>query len=294
MDIDSALVGELVAAQFPDWASLPIQRVEPGGHDNRTFRLGTDMCVRLPSHPRYALQVEKEQKWLPRLAERLPLPIPIPLVMGVPSLSFPFPWSVYRWLEGETVAGGSVGDVTQLATTLGRFIRALQQIDATDGPLPGDHNFFRGAPPAVYDTETRRAISALRGRIDGEAVAAVWDEALGSTWDRGPVWIHGDVDANNLLVRDGQLYAVIDFGGVGIGDPACDLTIAWTFFSGASREAFRDELLLDRSTWARARGWALWKALITLASSAGTGGPGADSAIRVIDDVVAEHDPPFP
>jgi aminoglycoside phosphotransferase (APT) family kinase protein len=196
---------------------------------------------------------------------------------------------VYRWLEGESATHGHVRDPTGFATTLAQFIRALQEIDTKDGPTPGDHNFFRGGSLAIYDDATRRAISTLRGEIDVDAVTAVWEEALRSSWDTAPVWIHGDITASNLLVRGERLAAVIDFGCSGVGDPACDLTIAWTFFAGESREYFRDELQLDGATWARARGWAVWKGLITLADAAGANASEAEQAQRVIEVVVADQ-----
>jgi aminoglycoside phosphotransferase (APT) family kinase protein len=289
MDINASLVRELVAAQFPVWADLPVYPVELDGHDNRTFRLGSTMSVRLPSHERYLAQVDKEQQWLPRLAPRLPLAVPIPLAMGLPSDRYPWRWSVYRWLEGENATTAHIQDLPAFATTLAQFLCALQQTDARDGPLPGQHNFFRGGPLTVYDAETRGAISALHTEIDRNAVTGVWDAALQATWRGRPVWLHGDVSASNLLVNGGRLSAVIDFGCSGVGDPACDLTIAWTFFSGASRQAFRSSLRLDEPTWARARGWALWKALITLVASRDRNRTETRDASRVIDDVIMDH-----
>jgi aminoglycoside phosphotransferase (APT) family kinase protein len=288
-DINVALVQRLVAAQFPQWADLPITPAVPQGWDNRTFRLGADMSVRLPSGPWYALQVEKEQKWLPRLAPLLPLPIPVPLAMGGPAHGYPWHWSVYRWLDGEIATVERIADLRQFATTLARFLVALQQVDATGGPPPGHHNFFRGGPLTVYDGETRQALAALEGTIDTDAAAAVWEAALAATWHGSPVWFHGDIAVGNLLVRDGRLSAVIDFGTSGVGDPACDLAIAWTLFEGESREAFRTALPVDGATWARGRGWTLWKALITLAEYMNTAPVKAGAARRVIDEVLTEH-----
>ena len=225
------------------------------------------MSVRLPSAARYALQVEKEQRWLPILAPQLPLPIPVPLAMGRPAEDYPWPWSVYRWIDGETATIERIADVRQFAVTLAEFLAALQAIDAGGGPAPGPHNFFRGGPPAYYDDETRQAIATLDGRIDSDAATEVWERALASAWQGPPVWVHGDVASGNLLVRDGRLSAVIDFGSSGVGDPACDLYIAWTFLEGESRDAFRAALPLDDATWQRGRGWTLWKALITLAAA---------------------------
>ncbi len=287
--IDAYLVRRLVAAQFPRWADLPVRPVEADGWDNRTFHLGPRMTVRLPSAAQYALQVEKEHRWLPKLAPLLPLPIPIPLAKGAPADGYPWPWSVYRWLEGETAGVGCIADLRRFATDLAEFLNALGRIDPAGGPPPGRHNFFRGGPLAVYDAETRRAITALIGRIDTDAASAVWEAALGAEWDGSPVWFHGDVASGNLLVEGGRLSAVIDFGTSGVGDPACDLAIAWTLIAGESRDAFRATLRPDDATWARGRGWTLWKALITLAEHVDTDPSQAAEARRVIYEVLVDH-----
>jgi len=290
VDIDASLVRRLVAAQFPQWAGLLITPAVPQGWDSRTFRLGADLSVRLPSAAGYVPQVEKERHYAPRLVPRLaPLPIPAPLAQGAPGEGYPFPWSVYRWLPGETAATTRIDDLSAFATTLAHFLAALQRIDPAGGPPPGPHNFLRGGPVATYDADTRRAIEALRGEIDAAAATAVWDAALAAPWPGPPVWFHGDVAVGNLLVRDGRLSAVIDWGCAGVGDPACDLVIAWTFLSGESRETFRAALTLDRATWARARGWALWKALIIVAGHADTTVPEAARSRLIIGDVLAEH-----
>lgn len=264
--VDVALVERLIAGQFPRWAHLPVRPVEFGGNDNRTFHLGDGMSVRLPSAEGYAGQAVKEHRWLPKLAGRLPLPVPALLAKGRPAEGYPFGWSVLPWIEGETASAARISDLTGFATALARFLAALQRIDPAGGPAPGRHCGFRGAPLATYDAETRDAIGTLGDRIDGETATAVWETALRATWHGRPVWFHGDVAEGNLLVRDGRLAAVIDFGCSGVGDPACDVTIAWTLLHGESRRAFREALAVDRATWARGRGWTLWKALITLAA----------------------------
>lgn len=289
MTIDVSLVRRLIAAQFPEWSSLPVRPVDFDGWDNRTFHLGAHMTVRLPSAERYASQVEKEHRWLPRLAPCLPLPIPVPLQRGEPGDGYPWHWSVYGWIEGQNASIAPIGDLRRFAIELAEFLIALRKIDAADGPAPGPHNFFRGGPVATYDAETRRAIATLGGRIDRDAVTNVWEAALASPGRSPPVWLHGDVSAGNLLVKDRRLHAVIDFGSSGVGDPACDLCIAWTLFEGESREAFRAVVALDDATWARARGWALWKALITLARHLGTDPVEAEKARHVMDEVVLDH-----
>lgn len=288
-DITVALVRRLIAAQFPRWAGLAIRPVAFDGWDNRTFHLGADMSVRLPSAEGYAAQVAKEHRWLPQLAPLLPLPIPVPLALGVPGEGYPWQWSVYRWLDGEIASVAAIADLRAFATTLAHFLTALQRIDPTGGPPPGPHNFYRGGPLTVYDAETRQAIAALESRIDTAAATALWEAALRATWHGPPVWVHGDVAPGNLLVKEGRLSAVIDFGCSGVGDPACDLVIAWTFLSGASRDAFRAGVPVDSATWARARGWALWKALITLAPLLSTDPVKAVEPRRVIEEVLADH-----
>lgn len=288
-EIDAALVARLVAEQFPGWAHLPILPVTPGGWNNRTFRLGETMVVRLPSATRYVAQIDKERRCLPHLAPQLPLPVPEPLAAGAPGAGYPWPWSVYRWLEGEPAASAPIKDRSRFATALAGFLSALQGIDPAGAPPPGAHNFHRGGELAVYDAETRQAVAALGGAIDGGAATAVWEAALASKWEGVPVWLHGDVAPGNLLIRDGRLTAVIDFGGCAAGDPACDLAMAWTFFSGESRETFRAALPLDPATWARARGWTLWKALIVLAALPGANPLDRERAPGVIADLIEEH-----
>ena len=251
------------------------------------------MTVRLPSGDWYALAVDKEQRWLPVIAPRLPLPVPAPVARGVPGLGYPYPWSVYRWLDGRTASPGGIHDLTAFATSLAGFLVALRGVDPTGGPEPGRHNFFRGGPLTTYVDETLRAIDALdaigeRGAgIARDDALWTWDEAVAATWRGRPTWFHGDVSVGNLLVRDGALAAVIDFGASGVGDPGCDVVIAWTLLSGPSREAFRRTLRVDTGTWARGRGWALWKALITLVGA----GTAAEAAVprHVIAEVLADR-----
>jgi aminoglycoside phosphotransferase (APT) family kinase protein len=264
--------------------------VSDDGWDNCTFHLGRALSVRMPSAEPYAPGVDKEQRWLPMLAPLLPLPIPVPVARGVPGSGYPWKWSVYRWLEGETARLDRIADADAFARTLGGFLAALQQVDPTDGPSPGPHNFFRGGPLTTYDEETRRAIATLADEIPTRAVTDVWERALAATWSGTPVWFHGDVAATNLLVTGGRLSAVIDFGTSGVGDPACDTVIAWTFLSGESRATFRAAYPADDATWTRGRGWALWKGLITMVQHRTTNPAEAARARAVVDEVVAEHE----
>ena len=287
--IDVPLVHQLISTQFPEWANLTIKPVEFSGWDNRTFHLGEHMTVRLPSNAEYAEQVEKEQYWLPKLAPYLPLPISTPLAMGNPSTEYPLHWSIYKWLDGDTASVERISDLNQFAIALAEFLVALQQCDATGGPLPGNHNFYRGGDLAIYEAETREAIKILGDKIDVDAVTNVWEVARASTWHNPPVWIHGDIAIGNLLVKNGQLNAVIDYGQLGIGDPACDLAIAWTFLRGESRQAFQQTLKLDPATWARGRGWTLWKALIVYAGLSGTNPHEVEKSKLIVNEVVNDH-----
>ncbi len=286
--VDIQLARRLIDTQFPEWAGLPLRAVEINGWDNRTFRLGAQLTVRLPSGQWYALQVAKEQQWLPRLAPELPLPIPEPVAEEIPGQSYPYPWSVYRWIDGRVAHETGISDFSEFATALARFLKALHRIDPSGGPAPGKHNWHRGAAPSVYAAETIDAIDALGSEIPGDAVRRIWDHAVDSRWQGDPVWFHGDVATGNLLTRDGSLSAVIDFGSSGVGDPACDLAIAWTFFDRAARDAFRAALGVDQATWSRGRGWALWKALISLVDAlehnpGAAAGPRRDLR-RLLDD----------
>jgi aminoglycoside phosphotransferase (APT) family kinase protein len=235
------------------------------------------------------MQPEKEQCWLPKLAPLLPLPIPVPLAMGAQDEGYPWHWSIYQWLDGETAAIENIDDMHRFAIALAEFLVALQRIDPTGGPPPGPSNFYRGGPLSIYDTETRQAIAALDGRIDTAAATAAWESALDATWHGSPVWLHGDISTGNLLVQNGRLSAVIDFGTLAVGDPACDLAIAWTLFDGDSRNAFRAALGLDDATWARGRGWTLWKALIVFAGLKGTNPLEVEKSRRIIDEVLTDH-----
>jgi aminoglycoside phosphotransferase (APT) family kinase protein len=260
LNINETLVRQLLDAQFPKWASLPITRVKSDGTDNAIYRLSTDMCVRLPRVSWALSDIEKEHKWLPQFAPVLPLRIPIPIGLGLPQGSYPSCWSIYSWLEGENASVQQIANSNQAATDLAHFLVALQKIDTAGGPPSR-----RGMPLAMKDNETREAIESLHGMIDTVKAGALWEECLKApVWNKPPVWSHGDLLPGNLLVRNGRLDAVIDWGLSGIGDPACDLIAAWSAFSSESRNIFRATLAVDDATWMRGRGWALSIALIIL------------------------------
>ncbi|MCW8408977.1 aminoglycoside phosphotransferase family protein [Legionella sp. PATHC035] len=287
--IDVSLVHRLIQSQFPQWSALSIQPVEFSGWDNRTFHLGSEMTVRLPSDGFYALQVEKEQRWLPYLASHLSLPIPTPLAQGEPTEDYPWHWSIYRWIEGQSASIARIDEMNRFAADLAQFLLQLQGINARGGPLAGEHSFYRGGALSTYDAETQKAIKILRHQIDSGTLSSIWSKALSEAWLSAPVWVHGDIAPGNLLVKEGRLCAVIDFGQLAVGDPACDLVIAWTFFKAESREVFRKTLQLDQATWARARGWALWKALIVCARLPGTNPEDIDRSWKVIEELIADY-----
>ncbi len=206
-----------------------------------------------------------------------------------PGAGYPWAWSIYGWLDGKPAHRARIHDLGRFAVDLARFLVALRGIDARNGPVAGTHNFHRGGSLRVYDTETRQSISMLADEIDIATVMEVWDSALATQW-RGPaVWVHGDVAETNLLVKEGRLNAVIDFGCAGVGDPSCDLVIAWTFLDPTYRKEFRSTVALDPATWKRARGWGIWKALITLVQLRDTNPIMAKKARQVIRDILDDH-----
>lgn len=250
------------------------------------------MSVRLPSAERYIQQVQKEHEWLPKLAPHLPLPITTPIAIGEPDSGYPWQWSINGWIAGETASTGRIADLPRFARSLAEFLTSLQGIDSTNAPTSGP--FKRGGDVAYYDDESRQAIEILENgelgeNLDTNAITDVWDTALESKWTKSPIWIHGDVSLGNLLVKNGELSAVIDFGGICVGDPACDLAIAWTAFKGESREVFRTGLNLDNATWARGRGWALWKALITYSGLSETNAVKAQTSRQTIERILADY-----
>lgn len=289
VDTNASLVRRLLAAQFPEWADLPIRPVESAGTDNAIYRLGDNLSVRLPRIDWAVGQVDKEQQWLPRLAPFLPCAISAPLAKGNPGEGYPWHWAIYRWLTGENATSERISDPCLAAIELAQFITALQRIDTTGGPRAGDHN-LRGQPLATRDTSTRSALAALHGMIDTDAATAVWEAALQAPeWNRAPVWFHGDLLPGNVLFEQGRLSGVIDFSGLGVGDPACDMMIAWGLFSGESRNVFRAALAVDEATWARGRGHALSQAAIFIPYYMGTNPLGVGYAKHMINAVIAEH-----
>ena len=260
--VDEPLVRRLLRAQFPEWADLPLQLIDPSGTDHTLFRLGDHLVVRMPCVERVTQQSQREARWVPFLAPQLPLELPIPVGMGAPGEGFPWSWSIVRWIDGQHATVANL-DLDEAAGDLARFIRALHTCETTGGPPPGESTSGRGAPLSVWDGRLEPWIAKLDGQPGiAEAVAAFDEARAAPPWDRPPVWFHGDL-SGNLIARDRRLVGVID-SGYGVGDPACDLMPGWILFRGATRQRFFDEVGLDEATVARSRGWAIGPALIGL------------------------------
>jgi len=256
--IDAALARRLVDTQFPQWAELPLELLDPAGSDHVIYRLGEDLSVRLPRHAGAIRQARKESEWLPRLAPHLPLAIPVPAGVGEPDFGYPWPWAVSGWLDGDVATAEALADSSQAAVQLAEFLTALQAFVPEDFPVGDAREDLTDRQLTDRDRATRAAIAEVDGAFDAAAMTELWDAALSAPgWDGPPVWFHGDFHTGNLLTVAGRLSAVIDFGELGIGDPACDLTIAFTLMSARSRAVFRATLGVDDATWTRGRGWAL-------------------------------------
>ena len=258
--IDQHLVQKLIGEQFPEWMGLELKPVLSAGTDHALYMLGNEMVVRLPKIGWAVENVDKEYLWLPKIAPFLPISIPIPLAKGQPTNEYPYPWSIYRWLEGNNPKVGALQNPIALTQELAAFIRAMHSINLPNGPTSN-----RGVPLIEKDLETRKAPAKLEGMIDVPLVTQIWENALRAPqWSNPPVWIHGDLSPGNLLQVNGHLSAVIDFGILGIGDPACDLIIAWNLLPSYTRAIFRAALQVEEDMWAKGRGWALTNALIAL------------------------------
>lgn len=264
-DISADLVRALLARQFPDLAGLPMSRLASSGTENAIFRLGDDLALRLPRVAGAASQAIRESNWLSRLAPHLPLAIPEPVALGEPSEDYPWHWSVCRWLKGENAFVQPLGDLEEAALKLGRFVSALQS-----APVPSDPSLVsvesgRGVDLIQRDAATRTAIASCEGLADTAALTNIWTKALAlPAWSGAPVWLHGDLHVGNLLVEGDRITGVIDWGSLGMGDPACDLMPAWSILDQESRAVFRTAVDVDESTWLRGRAWAISVAVIAL------------------------------
>ncbi|AKJ15062.1 phosphotransferase [Streptomyces incarnatus] len=284
LDLDAPPVQRLIARRFPEWAALPVRRLPSSGTENAMFRLGADLLVRLPRRPGAVPDLRREQRWLPRLGPLLPVAVPEPVGTGEPDEGYPWPWSVHRRLPGRNPVTGAVREPERLAEDLAGFVRALRGIDPQDGPPD-----YRGGPLQDRDEPTRAAVAELGARVDRGAVTALWEESLRAPEHPGPpVWAHGDLSPGNVLVDEGRLSAVIDFGCAGVGDPAVDLIVAWNLLPASVRDAFRKAVGADEAQWARGRGWALSISLIQLPYYWDTNPALAENSRHVIAEILAE------
>lgn len=288
VETDALLVGRLLARQFPQWADLPVTLVPSYGTDHDIYRLGQHLAARLPRIGWATDQAAKEAEWLPRLAPQLPLALPVPVAMGQPDVGYPFDWAVYEWLPGEN-ANGTLGDLEQAAIDLAGFITALRAADIAGAPVRARGS--RGGPLPERDDDVQRSIAELGDRVDGAAALCSWKQSLDApVWDGAEVWVHGDLLPGNVLVVDGRLTAVIDFGGLNVGDPACDLQPAWNMFTGGSRRTFLTELEVDEAARLRGRGWALSQAVIALPYYWDTNPGIVRQALHALTHVLGEND----
>lgn len=274
--IDLVLVRALVDRALPEWSSLPLSRLLASGSSNELFRLGDALLIRLPRQPGGTATIEKEARWLPRIGPLLPVSVPEVVAVGEPDLGYPERWSVVRWLEGDvpTVsdpASDAAPTPNALALDLAAVVTALRDIAVPRSARADPQlRWYRGAPLGAMDDTTRRYVAECRDisglDLDLDAALRVWEAAMAlpekGPWST-PRWYHGDLLAENLLVRDGRLAAVLDFGGLAVGDPTVDLVVAWEVLDPASREVFRRAVGVDETSWLRGRAWALSLALGT-------------------------------
>lgn len=290
IEVSEALLRRLLEAQFPEWAHLSLARIAPSSPDHGIFRLGEELAIRLPLVRGMAPQVEKERRWLTWLSVRLPQSIPIPVANGRPTEDYPLPWTICRWIPGRSLRARVPDQPEEIARQLGRFVRCLSHLDARGGPVPGEHNGFRGAPLKVRDARTREGISQCEKHYDPELLVACWERDAGvPEWHREPVWVHGDLSPDTLVEHEGRLAGVLDWGGLGVGDPAADLLPAWDLFETTSRSIYREQLGVDEATWRRGRGLALSLAVVALSRHRGKDSVADARASRVIEQVLLDH-----
>ena len=288
--ITTKLIKRLIDVQFPEYNNLKIKAVKKQGWDNRTFRLGKEKLLRLPSGEYYSEKIIKENNFLPKLAPYLTTRISKPLKIGKPSDIYPFNFAIYDWIEGTSAnhLQFSNKELQMIAKDLTVFLNELHCINNLNGPLPGKHNGWGGGELNLFDKDTKNQIGKLRNIINKTKSLDLWEQAKSSKWNKKPVWIHGDFYSGNFLIQNNKLTGVIDFGGIAKGDPAKDLVIAWTFLKNESREIFKNNMMYDSHTWIRAKGWVLWKATFELCKTQDKNSEYAKSQIKIINDILID------
>lgn len=283
LDIDADLVRTLVAIQFPELAGLPVTPLRSAGTVNAIFRLGSDLTIRLPLTAEWSEDLARERRVLGELRSRVTLTIPQPVAVGRPSVEYPLPWAVYRWVPGQPYADELIEDEPAAARDLARFVTELRANPADAAPQAGRK------PLKQLDAGTRSAIEAAAPEIDARTALAAWERTLESpAWDGASTLIHADLLRANILVDHGRLHAIIDFGAAGAGDPAHDVIAAWTVFGPAGRTAYREALGVDDGTWSRARGIALHQAAVGIPYYRLTNPGFAAQAIRTTEEILAD------
>jgi aminoglycoside phosphotransferase (APT) family kinase protein len=286
VEIDEALARRLLRTQFPELAGLAVRAVDSTGTVNAIFRLGEQLCMRLPRVKAGEADLVHELCWLPRLAGTLALEVPRPVAAGEPGEGYPFRWAVLGWIQGETFSVERVVDEAAAAAGLAHFVRSLRALDPAGGAPSGRR------PLAELDGMTRAAIAAAGELVDAARAMKAWARSLDApAWEGPPVWRHCDLLPPNLLMTEGRLTAVIDFGSVGVGDPAADVIAAWSVFGAAGRERFRSELAVDDATWVRARGYALHQAVLIIPYYRETNPRFVEMARRTVNEVIVDDSP---
>jgi len=283
VDVDIDIVRGLLSEQRPDLAELPITPVVSTGTVNALFRLGDDLVARLPLREHWEAGIDREWRWIPWLSSRVTsIGLPDPVFKGIANDAFPFTWSIYRWIEGAPYDDDLIDDEAGAARTLARFVSELRALEITPAAPTGGRD-----PLADLDQDTREGIANAGSVIDASAAMTVWDQALRTApWDGAPVWIHGDLLRPNLIAHAGRLVAVIDYGHIGVGDPATDLIPAWAVFGPTGRAVFRERLDPDDATWARGRGIALHQAAMIIPYYTETNPGFAELARRTIEQIL--------
>lgn len=288
-NINPTLVNAIISCQFPEYSHLAVTKPKKQGHDNHTFKLGKTMIVRLPTQQSYSQAVNKEQRFLPVLAPHLKTRIPKPVRLGMPSNLYPYHFSIYEWIPGKSldVVNMCDQDKERLSLNMVEFLQELQDI-VVSGPSPGQHNWWRGGHISIYEKDAKKQFSQLSGMIDANKATQLWDAACKTKWSKRPVWIHGDLSAGNILIQKNKLCAVIDFGCMGVGDPACDFGVAWTLFNGKAREVFISKSGINDDVWLRAKAWILWKSTFDLCNVKNDSAK-AIACKNIINDVLNEY-----